>query len=315
MKSRRILIVLSILALAALFCSTSDLGLPQGMVGTLTAEVPVLQTKIASQLTQVALSPVVPSPAGVGSISGTLSYPADSLPAMRVAAFDTTSMQPYYVDTQLGQSEFRIPDVPAGKYYVIAYSLGGGSFPAGMTGAYTAAVPCGLTDSCTDHSLLPVGVETAQETTGIRPADWNGVSDNVLPPMPGPAPAAGGETAQPVDQSSISGKLSYPSSFIPPLTVVAFKVDDLSVFYYVQTVQDQATYSLELPAGTYYVVAYVTGGDYAGGYTQMVPCGLNASCTDHSLIPVSTGTGAAATNIDPGDWYGPQGAFPPNPVK
>jgi hypothetical protein len=252
---------------------------------------------------------------GVGSISGTLSYPADSLPAMRVAAFDTTTSQPYWVDTQAGQSDYQIPNVPAGTYFVVAYSLGGGSFPPGMAGGYSAAVPCGMTDACTDHSLLPVAVQTGNETSGIRPADWNG---GTFPPMPGPAaiqdataPAGPGSDAK----SVIEGRLSYPSSFIPPLAVVAFNVNDPNDFHFVLTQQDQATYSLPVPDGQYYVVSYVQGGDFAGAYSQAVPCGLSVNCTDHSLIPVAVANGSPATGIDPGDWYAPEGTFPPNPVK
>jgi hypothetical protein len=128
---------------------------------------------------------------------------------------------------------------------------------------------------------------------------------------------------------TITGKLSYPSEFIPPLRVVAFSLTDGKA-YFVDTAENQREYSLEVPAGTYYVVSYLhegiagntgqvdsytmEGGPFAGGYTQMVPCGLAVDCDDHTLLPVTVTEGQTA-NADPGDWYAPEGTFPsmPNP--
>jgi hypothetical protein len=119
-------------------------------------------------------------------------------------------------------------------------------------------------------------------------------------------------TATP-EPGSISGTLSYPSSFIPPLHVVAFRVDG-QYYRYVDTMQNQSTYQITgLAPGVYHVVAYIMDGSYAGGYTQVVPCGLLASCTDHSLIDVTVESGKDTPNIDPGDWYAPDGTFPPKP--
>ena len=134
---------------------------------------------------------------------------------------------------------------------------------------------------------------------------------------------------EPADNTDavVTGRLSFPSEFIPPLRVVLFSITDGKA-YYVDTAANQAAYSLRVPAGTYYVVSYVyegtagetgiapsytlTGGPYAGGYTQMVPCGLAYGCEDHTLIPVTVGAGETAT-ADPGDWYAPEGTFPPIP--
>ncbi|RJP55062.1 MAG: hypothetical protein C4583_01080 [Anaerolineaceae bacterium] len=119
-------------------------------------------------------------------------------------------------------------------------------------------------------------------------------------------------TATPVP-GFISGALSYPSSFIPPLRVVAFQVNGFN-YQWVDTMQNQSTYQIAgLAPGLYHVVAYIMDGTYAGGYTQMVPCGLQASCTDHSLIDVEVKSGQDTPNINPGDWYAPAGTFPPMP--
>jgi hypothetical protein len=126
---------------------------------------------------------------------------------------------------------------------------------------------------------------------------------------------------------TIKGKLSYPSEFIPPMRLVAFSLTDGKA-YFIDTGENQLEYSIDVPAGTYYVVSYphegtagnigqvdsytLGGGPFAGGYTQMVPCGLAAGCEDHTLLPVTV-TGGQTTTADPGDWYAPEGAFPPMP--
>ncbi|MFN3309801.1 MAG: hypothetical protein ACK44E_11400 [Anaerolineales bacterium] len=113
---------------------------------------------------------------------------------------------------------------------------------------------------------------------------------------------------------SIRGNLSYPSQFIPPLRVVAIQFATQEA-YFVDTVENQTSYQIDnLPPGQYYVIAYTKDGLLAGGYTQMVPCGLSAECTDHSLIAVTVQPGQVTADIDPADWYAPADAFPPNPV-
>ncbi len=114
----------------------------------------------------------------------------------------------------------------------------------------------------------------------------------------------------------IAGHLSYPSEFIPPLRVVAWDAADMS-YYFIDTA-NTGEYTIELPPGTYYIVAYVRSGDgvpigYAGGYTQAVPCGLAVGCDDHTLIPVIVEAGETVYGIDPGDWYADPEAFPPMP--
>ena len=115
------------------------------------------------------------------------------------------------------------------------------------------------------------------------------------------------------EAGSISGKLSYPSEFIPPLRVVAFNLFDQS-YRYVDTQLNQSTYQISgLAPGKYHVVAYVQEGGLAGGFTPAVACGLSVDCTDHSLSEVIVFAGTDTPNIDPGDWYAPENSFPPMP--
>jgi hypothetical protein len=136
-------------------------------------------------------------------------------------------------------------------------------------------------------------------------------------PTTGPQPSGG----------VITGKLSYPSEFLPAMRVVAFSLTDNKA-YFIDTAKNQGQFSLSVPAGTYNLVSYPYegtagqtgtaesytpgGGPFGGGYTQMVPCGLQAGCEDHSLLSISVADGQTVT-ADPGDWYAPEGAFPPIP--
>lgn len=113
---------------------------------------------------------------------------------------------------------------------------------------------------------------------------------------------------------SIAGNLSYPSSFIPAQTIVAFDANSTNYFY-VNTADNQSAYQIDnLPAGNYYIVTYTQDGALSAGYSQAVPCGLLASCTDHSLISVNVTAGNVTNGINPQDWYAPPDSFPSYPL-
>jgi hypothetical protein len=139
-------------------------------------------------------------------------------------------------------------------------------------------------------------------------------------------PATFTSTSEPLN-ATVTGKLSYPSEFLPAMRVVLFSITNGKA-YFVDTAKGQGEYAIDVPAGTYYLVSYpyegtagntgqvdsytLGGGPNAGGYTQMVPCGLAAGCDDHTLLPITVMGGQTVT-ADPGDWYAPKGTFPPMP--
>jgi hypothetical protein len=111
----------------------------------------------------------------------------------------------------------------------------------------------------------------------------------------------------------IRGHLSYPSEYLPAQRIIAYRVATMEVEADVATEQGQGEYELSVAAGDYFVVAYTLDGGLAAGYSQAVPCGLLASCADHSLIPVHVEAGEVVEDINPQDWYAPPGTFPPMP--
>ena len=270
-----------------------------------------MTAQAAGQPVPATLTPASPS-TEAGSISGKLSYPSEFIPPLRVVAFNIFDQSYRYVDTNQNQSTYQISGLAPGKYHVVAYA--GGS----LAGGYTPAVACGLSVDCTDHSLSDVVVFAGADTPNIDPADWY-APENSFPPMPGenvvlPTATDDGPPAL-SGNGGLGGKLGYPSSGIPPMRIVAFRVGNLSEYYSITTVLNQGTYSMSLPPGQYYVVAYVIGGGLAGGYTQAVPCGLTADCTDHSLIAVQVSSMVVLNSeVNLTDWYAPEGTYPPNPL-
>ncbi|MGD0807023.1 MAG: hypothetical protein ABSA10_06105 [Anaerolineales bacterium] len=112
---------------------------------------------------------------------------------------------------------------------------------------------------------------------------------------------------------TIRGHLSYPSEVLVAQRIIAFDTASMTKVAEVSTVQGQNTYALSVPEGDYYVVAYTLDGNLSAGYSQAVPCGLSVDCTDHSLIVVHVDSGTFVENIDPQDWYAPDGTFPAAP--
>jgi hypothetical protein len=137
--------------------------------------------------------------------------------------------------------------------------------------------------------------------------------DSALATLPAELPGGGDGPAIVDIGGTVTGSLSYPSEGIPPLRVVAFDALSLDPAASVETVAGQSSYSIPLPGGVYLIVAYTLDGRLAGGYTAAVLCGLSVDCTDHQLIAVPVAGGMAVDGIDPGDWYAPEGTFPPAP--
>lgn len=119
-----------------------------------------------------------------GSITGSLGYPSESIPPMRVVAFDINSDEFFYTDTVLNQTEFQLTGIPAGTYQVVAYLLEDANH---LGGGYSYFVTCGLSVDCTDHSLIDVQVYPGLDTYNINPVDWYALpTDARWPVFPNP---------------------------------------------------------------------------------------------------------------------------------
>jgi hypothetical protein len=159
--------------------------------------------------------------------------------------------------------------------------------------------------------MTPPGpVSTSQSPTGPVPTVAVSAS---------PAPAICPPVRQ-ISLGAISGRVGYPSDVIPPLAVFAIRVDDPGTYRVLHTQQappGSSSYTMAaVEPGIYAVVGYVEGqgSNLAGAYTPAVSCGLDARCTDHSLIRVTVRAGETVTGVDVRDWYAGPGAFPARPA-
>lgn len=253
------------------------------------------------QASQPTAAPATQAPS-TGRVEGQVCYPSSGIPPMNVYLQLIGTENVITVPIAQNQSSYSV-ELPNGSYQAYAwlpdFSIGG---------SYSQAVACGLSAECSDHSLITFDVTGGSTTGGVNVCDWYGDPGSV--PYP---PGAVQEQPAVLEMGSIAGSLSYPSEMIPAMTVVAFDANFPNVYFWVTTAQGSSTYQIDnLPANNfYYIVAYVDG--LAGGYTNAVPCGLSADCTDHSLMAVLVSNGQVSYGADPTDWYAPQGDFPAKP--
>lgn len=147
-------------------------GLLAGCQPTPVAPAPASEAATATPPSAVATPVIEPAPAatatgGSGSISGTLSYPSEYLPPMRVCAFELAEGAPYCVRTGKNQAQYRLDGVPPGDYLVLAFPQEADALPGGYTGCVR-----NLSADCRDHDLQPIIVAAGQTTPDIDPADY-----------------------------------------------------------------------------------------------------------------------------------------------
>lgn len=220
-----------------------------------------------------------------GSVTGRVCFPSEQIPPMTIYLQRTDDDKVVEVSVSQNQTSFQATLEP-GEYIAYAWTR---NFEFG--GAYTYS----------NHSLKAFAIKRGITTENIDICDWYGGPGSV--PYP-PFYSAG----------VISGQLSFPSEFIPPLRVIAFNETE-NTYFWVDTTQNQHSYEISgLTPGEYTVVAYYRGSNMTGGYTNFVLCDFAPGCNDHSLKRVYIEKGTSLSNINPFDWYAPEGTFPPDPT-
>lgn len=115
-----------------------------------------------------------------GSISGTVSYPSEAVPAMRVCAVPVSGPDSSAFCTKTEDfpenADFKITKIPPGDYYVYAQIIDpvafGADIPATFKAYYNEFVRCGLTQECKDTTRIAVKVIAGTDTPDILPHDW-----------------------------------------------------------------------------------------------------------------------------------------------
>lgn len=199
-------------------------------------------------------------------------------------------------------------------------------------GVYTLTFPdLGLPEGGEETLSVPTQpLVCVAATDGATECDNpRGTRASPAPPTVRPTPA----TSPRAGFGLIAGEVGYPAGYRPELEVYAIDTSDPERWYSVTapgfTGPDTGPatppppdtgkrYAIEVPPGTYHVVAYIADrarGTSPGLYSRYVLCGLRASCTDHTLIEVTVAAGEVRNGIDPVDWYyGPGTPYPPRPT-
>lgn len=114
-----------------------------------------------------------------GKVKGTLCYPSEYIPAMKVYIKNQDTKKVYSLEAKQNQRAFLFKEIPAGKYVAYAYTLDetmtdGHDNSSKAGGGYTQFVPCGLSVDCSDHSLITFHVKNGETADGIEICDWYG---------------------------------------------------------------------------------------------------------------------------------------------
>jgi hypothetical protein len=168
-------------------CSTLQVSLDKtptantSAVSTLAALM-VEGTQTAALATQISLPPT-PLPLS-GTAAGRICYPSEHIPPMLAFFKEVNSSHLDKLQIMANQTSYQI-SLPPGEYVAYAWAP---SYQVG--GMYSKAVPCGLTDTCTDRSPQIFSVVAGQTTRGIDLCDWI-IPINQLPipagsELPGP---------------------------------------------------------------------------------------------------------------------------------
>jgi len=111
-----------------------------------------------------------------------------------------------------------------------------------------------------------------------------------------------------VSAGTLEGIVTFPSQFVPPMTVYVSDLDSARV-HTVQLPHGQTNFTAEVPPGRYVVFLAPNepgAPNIYGAYTQYSLCSphdMDAKCEDHALIEVTVSAKSprAAVTID--DWY------------
>ncbi len=188
-------LAISVLALSVMFCNVGapneKISINDEMLTALVAastavnvptEMPVIGGPDSWTPTPGPGTPTAAPQPKTGTVTGKLSYPAETIPPLRVTAFDVKTGKVKFINTEAGDNSYKL-ELSPGTYHIVAYVIPYNGFPE-VAGGYTRAVPCGLAIECADHGYIEVTVVAGETVTGIDPADFY-AEDGTFPPMPG----------------------------------------------------------------------------------------------------------------------------------
>lgn len=114
-----------------------------------------------------------------GSIAGTIRYPSDDIPAMRICATYRGGMMYGCTQTKPGQKTYRIDYLAPAEAYMVMAAVDQGEWPIG---GHAQPIRC-ITAPCPDSTLIPVEVGPGSGVGGIDINEFVNAADG-WPPMP-----------------------------------------------------------------------------------------------------------------------------------
>lgn len=130
------------------------------------------------------------------------------------------------------------------------------------------------------------------------------------------ATTASEATQPPAATARLAGRITYPSEELPLMRVCAVDSTDPGSAVCLRTAPPHDAYSLDVPAGTWWLLAWPqdsgTEGD-PGLLSAASACLASGAmgCDDHALTLVSVEAGEVREGLDINDWYYDRAAFPP----
>jgi hypothetical protein len=119
-----------------------------------------------STATSTSLPPTITPTPALGTVRGSVCYPSQENPPIILYLENTVTRALIKLAIPQDRPRYTLT-APPGEY--IAYALTVGTE---LAGTYSKAVPCGLSDICTDHHPLPFQVRGGETTEEIDLCDW-----------------------------------------------------------------------------------------------------------------------------------------------
>jgi hypothetical protein len=118
-------------------------------------------------------SPTLPPAAAMGTIKGSLSYPAEKMPVEKVCAQNTSTGKEICQNFSEKYYQLSVPPANYQVYAMVANDPANKGFPPSTTKAfYSEFVTCGLNAKCTSHKPIEFEVKAGDINAGIDPQDW-----------------------------------------------------------------------------------------------------------------------------------------------
>jgi hypothetical protein len=147
--------------------------------------------------------------------------------------------------------------------------------------------------AATLNAVEPAGTASPSPTKATQTATVASV------PPPTTTPTA---LLTPTPAPNVTGKVCSPAEGVPAMNAY-FQETTSNGVVVLPIAINQTTYKINLAPGTYIAYAWMPDFSLGGLYSKAVPCGLKASCQDHTPLPFTVTTGDMLTGIDLCDWY------------